>query len=210
MSISFLSGPVSPPAHRELPSARLLIVPGLHNSGPAHWQSWLQSLHPSSVRVEQRDWAQPHIDRWAARITSTLERHGDGPWLVAAHSFGCLALARHLALRPDSPVAAALLVAPADPDKLGAADLLPRGALGVPSTLVLSNTDPWMRAVAARAWAQRWGSHTVNLGDAGHINTESGFGPLPLAQRWMLSMEQVLARRQAPPRASVLEGSFAL
>lgn len=34
--------------------ARLLIVPGLNDSGPAHWQTWLQGLHRGAVRVQQR------------------------------------------------------------------------------------------------------------------------------------------------------------
>ena len=209
MSIRFHPELIPTHADRLAQPPRLLIVPGLHNSGPTHWQSWLQLLHPSAVRVEQRDWTQPQLDRWAGRITSTLERQGAGPWLVAAHSFGCLALARHLLLQPDSPVAGILLVAPADPDKFGVAGLLPQGALTVPSTMVVSNTDPWMRAVAARGWAQRWGSHTVNLGDAGHINSAAGFGPLPLAQRWVLSMQQVLSRAERRDRTTVAAWSFA-
>lgn len=210
MSVRFEPPPVSVDGDHIPQPPRLLIVPGLHNSGPAHWQSWLQSLHPTAVRVEQRDWGQPQLDRWAARIASTLDRQSDGPWLVAAHSFGCLALARHLVLHPDSPVAGVLLVAPADPDKFGVAGLLPQGALPVPGTLVHSNTDPWMRAASARIWAHRWGCHTVNLGDAGHINTESGFGPLPPAQRWVVSMAQVLTRRLHPQRSGLGEWSLVL
>ncbi|MEF7617057.1 alpha/beta hydrolase [Aquincola sp. MAHUQ-54] len=191
-------------------AARLLVVPGLNDSGPAHWQSWLQSLHRHSVRVVQRDWSTPDLDRWAARIGSTLERAGPGPWIAAAHSFGCLAVARHLALRPDSPISAALLVAPADPDKFGVAGLLPAQALPVHSTMVTSDTDPWMTASNARRWAQRWGSHTVNLGDAGHINSEAGFGPLPFARRWITAMAQRLERSQRASRASLAEWSFAI
>lgn len=190
---------------------RLLIVPGLHDSGPAHWQSWLQQGDRRAVRVVQRDWTQPDLDRWAARIDSTLDRAGgESPWIAVAHSFGCLAVARHLALRPDSPVAAALLVAPADPDKFGVAELLPTQALEVPSTMVISDTDPWMAASHARRWAQRWGSHTLHLGNAGHINTESGFGPLPLARRWVTTMSQRLERTHRPDRAAFAEWSFAL
>ena len=166
---------------------RLLIVPGLHDSGAAHWQSWLQALHHDAVRVEQDDWEHPDLARWAGRIAQTLARHGGGPWLVAAHSFGCLALARHVVLRPDLPLAAALLVAPADPDKFGVGASLPHAALGLPSTLVASDTDPWMSAAKATLWAGRWGSELINLGDAGHINAEAGFGPLPLAQRWVMT-----------------------
>lgn len=39
---------------------------------------------------------------------------------------------------------AALLVAPADPDKFGIADWLPQGRLPVPSAMVLSTSDPWL------------------------------------------------------------------
>jgi predicted alpha/beta hydrolase family esterase len=180
---------------------RLLIVPGLNDSGPAHWQTWLQAFDRRAVRVSQRDWATPDLERWAARIASVLEHAGPGPWIAAAHSFGCLALVRHLARRPDSGVAAALLVAPADPHRFGVAGLLPAHALRVPSVVVGSETDPWMSASEARAWSRRWGSHFVNLGDAGHINVASGFGPLPLARRWTIAMGQRLQRARSAQQA---------
>lgn len=189
---------------------RLLVVPGLHDSGPAHWQSWLQGLHRHSVRVVQRDWHTPELERWSARVANTLERAGPGPWIAVGHSFGCLALVHHLAARPDSPIAAALLVAPAEPARFGLDALLPRHPLPVPSTVIASETDPWMRAASARQWAQRWGSHCINLGDAGHINTEAGFGPLPLARRWVMAVEQRLARERRPARAGFAEWSFAV
>jgi hypothetical protein len=37
----------------------------------------------------------------------------------------------------------------------------------------------------AHAWALRWGSDWINLGNAGHINVDSGYGPFPLARDWM-------------------------
>jgi predicted alpha/beta hydrolase family esterase len=188
----------------------LLIVPGLHDSGPTHWQSWLQSLERDAVRVEQRNWSEPDLDRWAARIASTLERSGPGRWIAVAHSFGCLALARHLGLHRESPIAAALLVAPADPDRFGVAGLLPAHTLVSPSCVVSSDTDPWMSAAGARALARRWGAHCINLGDAGHINAQSGFGPLPLARRWVLTARQQAARRARPQRADLAEWSFAV
>ena len=87
-------------------STRLLIVPGLHDSGPAHWQSWLQAQHRDALRVKQRDFSEPDLDRWATRIGHTLSTAGeDTRWIAVAHSFGCLALARHLlgeSLDPDS------------------------------------------------------------------------------------------------------------
>lgn len=194
---------------REL-RARLLVVPGLHDSGPAHWQSWLESLNRDALRVKQRDWSDPELDRWAGRIASTMERDTKARWVVAAHSFGCLALARLAALRPDLPVEAALLVAPADPDRFGVAGLLPQAALPFSSTLVASQTDPWLSSAKARLWSQRWRSHGLDLGDAGHINAEAGFGPLPMAQRWVTAMRQRLDRRERLDRIDPAAWNFAV
>jgi uncharacterized protein len=164
---------------------RLLVIPGLNDSGPTHWQSGLQRQYRDSRRVVQRDFSQPDLDRWAQRIQSTIESAGSGPWVAVAHSFGVLALARHLAEHPDGPIQAALLVAPADPDRFGIAESLPHTRLPVPTQLIASSNDPWMSAATALRWASRWGSHFRNLGAVGHINAESGFGPFPLAQRWV-------------------------
>lgn len=191
-------------------SARLMIVPGLNDSPPDHWQSWLQTNHRDSVRVTQHDWHTPDVDRWAARIGSTVARSGRGPWIVVAHSFGVLALARHLALDLESPIAAALLVAPADPDKFGIGDLLPAGAWPARTTMVLSHTDPWLGFAAGQRWAARWGCHVVDLGDAGHVNVASGFRTLPFARRWVGTQEQRLAREARPARASILEWAFSV
>jgi predicted alpha/beta hydrolase family esterase len=193
-------------------AARLLIVPGLQDSGAAHWQSWLQGLYRNSVRVVQRDWDTPDLERWSARIASTLDRAGPGPWIAVAHSFGCLALAHHLAAHADSAIVAALLVAPAEPDRFGLAESLPQRRLPVMSTVVGSQTDPWISASSAQRWAQRWGSQWINLGDAGHVNTEAGFGPLPLplARRWVLAVEQRLSRERQPALASFNDWRFAI
>lgn len=169
---------------------RLLVIPGLGDSPPGHWQSWLEARQPGAVRVVQRHWAEPDLERWSTRIASVLARSGPGPWLAVAHSYGVLALVRHLALQPASAVAAALLVAPADPDKFGQGELLGQ-ALPVPSTLVLSSTDPWMALPRGQRWAERWGSACVHLGAAGHINIASGHRTLPLAEHWL----QAQARR---------------
>jgi predicted alpha/beta hydrolase family esterase len=179
------------------PRARLIIVPGLHDSPPDHWQSWLQALFPDALRVTQRDWASTDIDRWAGRVGSVLERSGPGPCVAVAHSFGALAVARHLVLVPQSPLAAVLLVAPADPDRFGIADWLPQYRLPVPGTLLLSSNDPWLSLAAAQRWAQRWGTPCVNLGPAGHINVAAGFHTLPCARQWVLAQQQRLARATA-------------
>jgi predicted alpha/beta hydrolase family esterase len=163
---------------------RLLIIPGLNDSGPAHWQSWLQARHRGALRVVQRDWTVPDLDDWAGAIGCHLAGV-DGPCIAVAHSFGCLALARHLDLHPASPIRAVLMVAPAEPDKFGVGARLPQRPLGLDATLVGSRNDPWMTFESSRRWARRWDCRHVDFGHAGHINTDSGFGPMPLAQRWV-------------------------
>lgn len=175
--------------------ARLLIVPGLYDSGPAHWQTWLGALHRDGQRVRQRDWADPDLDAWADRIAHAMTQDAAARWIVAAHSFGCLALARLALRRPELAVEAALLVAPADPDRFGVGASLPDVRLPYATTLVASRTDPWLSYPKAERWARRWGAHLVDLGDAGHVNAEAGFGPLPLAQRWVVGQRQRLWRR---------------
>jgi predicted alpha/beta hydrolase family esterase len=177
---------------------RLLVIPGLHGSGEAHWQTWLQAHFKRSLRVRQDDWNVPDLQRWSERIAQTLLGEPPGAWVAVAHSFGCLALAHHLALRRPrsgnaeaSGISAALLVAPAEPSRFRLDDRLPQHTLGVPSTMLASDTDPWMSAGSAASWAQRWGSGFINLGDVGHINVDSGFGPLPAAK----NLTEFLMRR---------------
>jgi predicted alpha/beta hydrolase family esterase len=189
---------------------RLLIIPGLRDSGTTHWQSWLQQQYRDSRRVVQRDFSQPDLQRWAERIQSALESAGEGEWVAVAHSFGCLALARHLADHPDSPIRQALLVAPAEPDRFGLAELLPQRRLGIASTMIASQNDPWMSAASALRWAGRWGSSFTNLGAVGHINSESGFGPFPLAKRWVESARAKAAREYRSHHSNALEWSFAV
>lgn len=173
---------------------RLIVVPGLRGSGDAHWQTWLERRFEGALRVEQDDWDAPELDRWAARVAATVAAAGDGPHVLVAHSFGCLATAQALAREPRLDVAEVLLVAPAEPARFGLAGRLPSAALPVRSRLFASETDPWMSAASAAAWARRWGSDWLNLGDAGHVNVASGHGPFPLAHEWTAAALRHAAR----------------
>jgi predicted alpha/beta hydrolase family esterase len=163
---------------------RLVIVPGLHGSGAGHWQGWLHGQIDGSVRVEQDDWHAADLDRWADRIADTLAAQGPGPHVIVAHSFGCLASVRAVSRRPGLEVAQMLLVAPAAPSRFDVAHVLPQARLATPSCVVASDNDPWMSATQAHEWALRWGSDWINLGNAGHVNVDSGYGPFPLAREW--------------------------
>jgi predicted alpha/beta hydrolase family esterase len=196
---------------------RVLIIPGLHDSGPAHWQTWLQGQYRGTVRVKQSDWHTPNLDRWARHIAKTVERApANTTWIAVAHSFGCLALAHYLnGLNPTLSVRgggirSALLVAPADPVKFSVVEALATPGLGLPATVIGSENDPWMPLASARQWAAHWGARFVNLGAVGHINTESGFGPWPLARFQVDQMIRDQQRQRRIERAHPMELNYAI
>lgn len=170
----------------------VIIVPGLHDSGPQHWQSLWQRRLPHSVRVEQTQWDRPDLRRWSANVARVLDAVDDC-WIVA-HSFGCLAAVHALAQRGDAAALAGVrgifLVAPADPDKFGVAAELPAGPLPVPGRLVASLTDPWLAWPRAQQWAQRWQLPALCAGDAGHINVDSGHGPWWEGWNWFAQLRE--------------------
>lgn len=153
---------------------RILTVPGLHGSGPDHWQSRWERSHPALLRVQQDNWTLPELPRWSRQLESVLAA-SDKPTLIVAHSFGCLATV-HATRHGRFNVAGALLVAPADPVKFGVADTLQAQRLSFPAIVVGSTNDPWMTAKNASRWADTWGCGFLDIGAAGHINAESGLG----------------------------------
>lgn len=177
--------------------ATTLIVPGLHSSGPDHWQSWFEEQLPGTVRVVQRDWNEPILQDWSARVRREITRN-PGRIFIVAHSFGALA-AVQAAYDHRERIAGALLVAPADPEKFGVTELIPAESLGFPTVVVASMDDPWMTLDRASAWADLWNADLVNLGAAGHINAEAGFGPWPEGL-WIFERLLRLASRRARQR----------
>lgn len=187
--------------------SKVLIVPGYRGSGPAHWQSWLQKRVPGSERVAGIDWDQPQITQWSARIGDAIDSSSRPVWVVA-HSFGCLASAVAIGER-SKKVAGAILVAPADPGRFSLLGVrrqssdetigsikrfLPQRSLGVSGLVIASENDPWIGLDQARHWAECWGFSLYNVRQAGHINTESGFGPWPLLLDLVNAMRQETAQ----------------
>lgn len=183
-------------AHELFPDFQVILVPGLHDSGADHWQTRWQRAHPEFWRVRQDDWDMPDLSAWAERLDQ-VRRRDPRPALLVAHSFGCLAAMVSIAADPRG-VAGALLAAPADPDKFGVAALLPESPVDVPTLLISSTNDPWMRADQAARWARRWGSELIEAGALGHINAESGLDDWPFGQeRLQLLYEQAHNRHAA-------------
>ncbi len=164
--------------------ADILIVPGLGNSGPDHWQSRWQAKLSTARRVEQDDWDHPEREAWVNRLIEDVEK-SSRPAIVIAHSIGVITTV-FAAERLKGHVIGAMLVAPSDwdkPDLLPGYHLyfnpIPTSELPFPSLLVASRNDPYCEINRASSFAEAWGSEFVDAGEAGHINVESGHGPWP-------------------------------
>lgn len=171
----------------------VLTIPGLDNSGPGHWQSIWERERSDCDRVDLGMWSQPHRNSWVTTLNSAIRQAGR-PVILAAHSLGCLAVAWWAAMEAQSygnPVAGALLVAPPDVDAAGPDTRLasfgpaPKIILPFPSVTISSTNDPFIDSARARSLAQFWGSHFVDIGEAGHINAESGLGDWQEGQQWL-------------------------
>lgn len=184
-----------------------LIVPGLRSSGPTHWQTWLERRASGSIRVTQRDWNDPHLPEWSARIRREIAQ-ATGPIFIAAHSFGALAAVQAASDHAER-ITGALLVAPADPESFGVAEFLPVKPLGFPVVVVASRNDPWMAFDKARHWADLWRADFVDLGEAGHINAEAGFGPWPEGLALLERLRRAGEFRSAAERLAALDLSQA-
>ena len=159
---------------------RVLLLPGLANSGAEHWQSCWERADPSCRRVMQHEWHAPERADWVAALDAAVATHGTGVVLVG-HSTAC-ALIAFWAASATRGVRGALLVAPSDTE----ASSYPAGPTGwqpmplaqlpFPSIVVASSDDDYCTLQRARRFADAWGSRFVDIGAAGHINSASGLG----------------------------------
>jgi predicted alpha/beta hydrolase family esterase len=166
----------------------VVIVPGLRDHVPDHWQTKLAATL-ERVRIV------PPLEQdgigLAARVQALDRVLSDvaGPVVLVAHSAGVM-ITVHWAQQPTRDVHSALLATPADiekpfppgyptPEQLDANGWLPipRRRLPFPSIVAASTTDPLASFRRVAGMAEAWGSRLVDLGDVGHLNPASGFGP---------------------------------
>ena len=165
---------------------RFVLVPGLHNSGPQHWQTEWQLRHAFWQRMAQQVWDQPDAHRWMGSIRRLLGRD-KRPAILVGHSFGALASCC-LTVEGGLPIAGLMLVAPAEPARFELEEDVPTGPLGVPAVVAASRDDPLMPFARAIWWSAAWGADLVDLGEAGHVNPQSGFGPWPYGLEVLLGL----------------------
>lgn len=163
----------------------VLIVPGIGNSAPQHWQSRWQQAEPAWRRLRVPDWERVQADDWIEALEREVSELGDGVVLVA-HSLGCLAVAQWAAQSAlATNVAGALLVAPPDPQGAAfpaqqAQGFQPaRAPLPFPALVLASSDDPYATIEKARDMARAWAAELLELGPLGHLNAASGLGEWP-------------------------------
>jgi predicted alpha/beta hydrolase family esterase len=168
-------------------SQSILILPGWQGSGPMHWQSLWQTRQGYRL-VNQHDWLRPLRGDWIAQLEDQVLTTTE-PVVLVAHSLGCVLVAAWAMHTKNAHlVKGALLVAPGDVEIEALRPVLPSWspiplqALPFSSTLVISHTDPYCSLKRAQAFAAAWGSRLVDIGDAGHINADSGLGDWPKGQ----------------------------
>jgi hypothetical protein len=173
----------------------VLIIPGLGGSGPDHWQSRWQARLSDARRVEQADWDKPHRADWIAQLDQAVANAEHAPILVA-HSLSCALVVCWVATYAR-PVHAALLVAPADvesdahtPPEAHVFRPLPMTRLPFRTIVVASRDDPYVAFDRAAVMAKAWGAELVDAGDAGHINSASGYGEWPEGERLLARLQQ--------------------
>jgi len=158
----------------------VLLVPGIGNSGPGHWQSPWQTKHSDIGRVIQRDWDHPVCDEWVETLDQAVARAAAPPILVA-HSLGCLTVA-HWAARSNRPFFAVLLVAVPDPSGPAFPKVAPGFATAPLAlhkyrvTVVSSDDDSYATTTYTEEQVAALGAEHVRLSQRGHINAASGLG----------------------------------
>jgi len=156
-----------------------LIVPGLGNSGPEHWQSYFERSRDNFFRIDQRDWDAPTCTAWIETIDKRVGEFDCSTVVLVGHSLGCPAIA-HWACRYKRKIKGALLVAPSDLEApqytfpvRGFAPI-PLDKINFKTIVVASANDIWVSLDRAIFFADNWGSEFINIGNAGHINVTSG------------------------------------
>lgn len=186
--------------------ATVLIVPGLRDEVPDHWQTHLARRLPGARSV--RPLGRENLD-CAARVQA-LEREAaaiEGPIVLVAHSAGALTVA-HWAQRTERAVRGALLAVPPDfeagmPDGYPATLALrlagwlpvPRTPLPFPSIVAASRNDPLASFEYVVELARLWRSRLVELGNVGHLNPAAGFGEWPGADPFIAELDAPASAR---------------
>ncbi len=205
--------------HHDMTLPTILIVPGLRDHVPDHWQTHLElALRQSGrkvVAVAPMGRTDLNCQARVQAIDAAVQGI-DGPLVLVAHSGGCIMVAHWAATSVlAGRVSAALLAAPPDFEQPmpegypSMADLhaagwfpVPRDPLPFPSVVLLSRNDPLGAFDRVSELAGAWGASTVDLGDVGHLNPASGFGRWPDAMTHIQRLDRMAQAANRNPQGA--------
>jgi len=175
----------------------LLLLPGLGNSGEKHWQTFWHEKFKNSKRIIQDNWDEPIREDWIARLKEEVQKL-EGPTILVAHSLAVSLVLHWASSNNDKNIVGALLVAPADvdsrehtPEIIRNFSPMPIIKLPFPSIVVASENDPYASFERKKYFAEQWGSDFVNVGQQGHINSDSD---LKYWEEGQLILQQLIAK----------------
>ena len=155
--------------------SKILLLPGLWNSGEQHWQSHWEKTY-GFERVLQDDWETPICDNWIATIDKAVMQNDLNNVILVGHSLAC-ATVGFWAKKYRRVIKGALLVAPSDtespiyPNCTTGFQPMPTWKLPFKSIVVASTNDEYVSTKRAKFFANIWGSDYYEVGDLGHINS---------------------------------------
>jgi len=138
-------------AHRR---CTVLLAPGSGALGSGGSFDAFQQVHA--------DWNTPDLEAWAWSITAAARRAA-GPVVIVAQGLACLATLRAGRLQPGV-IAGALLLAPADPVRLGLTEPAWNEAPGFPAVVVADADDAGRDPAQAWSLALRWDCQLAGVG----------------------------------------------
>lgn len=169
-------------------SATVLFVPGLRDHVEDHWQTHAARSIPGARTVAPLVADRLSLAARVAALDAALQAI-DGEVVLAAHSAGCLMVAKW-AQSPTRAIRGALLATPADveaplpPGYPTFAELSDNGwvpiarcALPFPAIVAASRNDPLAGFDTVADLAACWEAKLVDAGEVGHLNPPAGFGP---------------------------------
>jgi uncharacterized protein len=186
----------------------ILLVPGLNNSGPDHWQTKWEEERDDCERIDLGMWDKPHRNTWVNKLNHAVHS-ASRPVILVAHSLGCHAVAWWAAFeRPLAGyrVLGALMVAPPDVDRATPSSPLsgfaptPNVALPFDSIVVASHDDHYMSYDRAKRLATLWGAQFADAGLVGHISANSGIGSWAFGK---VLLDTLIRRTSARPSRAI-------
>ncbi|MFH8621981.1 RBBP9/YdeN family alpha/beta hydrolase [Streptomyces vietnamensis] len=185
----------------------VVIVPGLREHVEDHWQTLLADRLTMAGRTVR---TVPPLTRdqlsLKARVAALDKVVAEiaGPVVLVAHSAGVITSV-HWSQRHEAQVKGALLVTPPDfesplPQGCPVPEVLdengwtpvPRTPLPFPSVVAASSNDPLGSLDRVAELARDWEGRLVELGEVGHLNPASGYGPWPRAEELLRELEHSL------------------